>query len=175
MAGNKNSGGARIGAGRKVKPLADKILEGHRNIKTTQFKNIEDVTCDKIPEPKDFLTSNQRQGRLIAAEVREEVWNWLKDRKCEKLISMLIIDQFAMTYSRWIQLEEAISEYGYLSKHPTTGQPIQTPFASIAHETNKQALTLWNHIYTIVRANCTDNYNNDSDDMMEKLLSSRGL
>ena len=68
---------------------------------------------------------------------------------------------------------QAISDYGYLAKHPTTGQPIQTPFASIAHDLNKQALTLWNHIYSTVRANSTEYLNNESCDMMEILLSGR--
>lgn len=32
---------------------------------------------------------------------------------------------YAMSVSRWIQCEHAISEYGFLAKHPTTGQTIK--------------------------------------------------
>ena len=33
-----------------------------------------------------------------------------------------------MSVSRWIQCEEAISEFGMLAKHPTTGNAIASPY-----------------------------------------------
>ncbi|NLN49618.1 MAG: P27 family phage terminase small subunit [Clostridiales bacterium] len=172
MAGNRNSGGRRTNSGRKAKPLSEKILEGKSNIKTIQFDVSSDVQGEEIPEPKEFLKAQQRQGEFIAVEIRQEVWEWLRKRKCDHLIPMLIIDQFAVTYARWIQAEEARSEFGPLSKHPTTGNAQLSPFIGIAQSESKAALNLWNEIYSIVRANCTDDfYNNPEDDVMERLLS----
>ena len=177
MAGDKGSGGRRIGSGRKPKPLSDKLLEGAKNIKTTQFNVPADLQGEEIPEPKEYLIRQQKQGELIAAEIRQEVWEWLNERKCEHLIPMLIIDQYAMTYARWIQAEQARSDYGALSKHPTTGNPQLSPFVNMAQLENKQALTIWNFIYSIVRANCSEAFNDRllDDDPMERLLRSRGL
>lgn len=172
MAGNNNSGGRRTNSGRKSKALSDKILEGKSNIKTIQFDVSHDLKGEDIPEPKAYLKSQQRQGELVAVEIRQEVWGWLKKRKCDHLIPMLIIDQFAMTYARWIQAEEARSEFGPLSKHPTTGNAQLSPFVGIAQAERKAALNIWNEIYSIVRANCTDNFDsNFEDDVMEHLLS----
>ena len=47
MAGNRNSGGSRVGAGRKKKALTDKILEGNlggRKIKVLDFGEITSYT-----------------------------------------------------------------------------------------------------------------------------------
>lgn len=173
MAGNSNSGGRRTNSGRKAKPLSDKLIEGKSNIKTIQFDVSPDLTGEEIPKPKEYLKAQQKQGALIAVEIRKEVWEWLRKRKCEHLIPMLIIDQFAMTYARWIQAEEARSEFGPLSKHPTTGNAQLSPFVGIAQSESKVALNIWNEIYSIVRANCTDNFEGSSpqDDVMERLLT----
>jgi hypothetical protein len=172
MAGNRNSGGRRTNSGRKAKPLSDKILEGKNNIKTIRFDVSPDLDGEEIPEPKEYLKAQQRQGELIAVEIRQEIWEWLRKRKCDHLIPILMIDQFAMTYARWIQAEEARSEFGPLSKHPTTGNAQLSPFVGIAQAESKAALNLWNEIYSIVRANCTDNfYNTQEDDVMERLLT----
>lgn len=172
MAGNKNSGGKRINSGRKSKPLADKLLEGRKNIRTIQFNALSDLKGEEIPKPKEYLIAQQKQGELIAAEIRQEVWEWIRQRKCDHLIPMLIIDQFAMTYARWVQAEQARSEFGPLSKHPTTGNAQLSPFVGIAQTESKAALNMWNEIYSIVRANCTENFNSSpADDVMERLLT----
>lgn len=171
MAGNKNSGigsgGKRAGAGRKNKPLADKILEGNpgkRALKKIEFENgsvdvpevtLADFTASSVPKPKEYLTAKQKQGELIAEEVRTEVWLWLKERRCDHLIPMLLVDQYAMSYARWVQAEQARSEFGSLSKHPTTGNAQQSPFIVIAQNESKQALNIWRLIYDIVAQNCT--------------------
>ena len=33
-----------------------------------------------------------------------------------------------MAISRWIQCEECITKYGFLAKHPTTGNAIPSPY-----------------------------------------------
>ncbi|MEI7961975.1 MAG: P27 family phage terminase small subunit, partial [archaeon] len=106
---------------------------------------------------------------------REELWKWLKERNCEKLLPMLLIDQYAMSYARWIQAEQAVSEYGSLGRHPTTGNAQQSPFVMIAQNANKQTLNIWGQIYEIVKENCSSDYRpfSAADDMMERLLTSK--
>ena len=81
IAGNSNSGGRRTNSGRKAKPLSDKILEGKNNIKTIRFDVSPDLDGEEIPEPKEYLKAQQRQGELIAVEIRQEIWEWLRKRQ----------------------------------------------------------------------------------------------
>jgi len=178
MAGTVGSGGKRSGSGRKKKPLAEKLIDGkmHRTpIKVLDFGKIEDLDAVQVPKPRDYLINRQKQGELISADIRAELWKWLKERKCAHLVPMLLVDQYSQTYSRWIQSEEARSEYGALSKHPTSGNPIASPFVTISQNENKLALNLWNQIYGVVRENCSKDYGygGDPDDPMERLLSKK--
>ena len=80
-----------------------------------------------------------------------------------------------MSVARWIQCEQAISEYGFLAKHPTTGVAIASPFVSMAQQYLKQINQLWYQIYQVVKENCSVDYGGASpnDDLMERLLNAR--
>ena len=75
-----------------------------------------------------------------------------------------------MSVARWIQCEEAITEFGFLAKHPTTSNAIQSPYVAMS-QTNR----LWMEIYQIVKENCSTEYNGATpqDDVMERLLLAR--
>ncbi len=80
-----------------------------------------------------------------------------------------------MCSARWIQCEEMTTRLGYLSKHPTTGKPIPSPFINIGINYMNQANRLWNEIFQIVKENCSAEYGgmNPQDDVMERLLRAR--
>lgn len=168
-------GGARVGAGRKPNALADKILEGRAPDLVVLESGDELVGVD-VPPVKDYLTAPQKNGKdLCAAEVFKEIYSWLKGRGCEKLVSRQLIEQYAMSVSRWVQCEEAISAYGFLAKHPTTGNAIASPYVSMSQQFMKQSNQIWYQVYQVVKDNCTAGFDGASphDDMMEKLLASR--
>ena len=82
-----------------------------------------------------------------------------------------MLEQYSMAMARYIQLERLISEYGFISKHPTTGAPITSPMVAMAHAYSRQANVLWQEIYEIVKENSTQPVSgNPQSDMMEKLL-----
>ena len=132
-------GGARVGAGRKSKALAEKIESGNPGGRKLMVMELPtDVTLSGVdmPEIKSYMTERQKNGEdLDAAEVFEETWLWLKERGCEKLVSTQLIRSYAMMVSRWTQCEHAISEYGFLAKHPTTGQAVSSPYVSMSRIT----------------------------------------
>lgn len=181
MANASLHGGKRVGAGRKKKPNLEKIENGnpgHRPIKTIEVAEIEPVEIDAIDMPpvKDYLTAQQRDGKnLEAGEIYKDVWLWLKSLKCEKLVYKNLIEQYAMSVARWIQCQEAITKYGLIAKHPTTGNPIQSPYVVMEQSYAKQITLLWLQIFQIVKENCTVDYRgpNPNDDIMERLLRSR--
>ena len=174
-----NRGGARPGAGRKKKALHDKIIEGNlgkRELTVMRFSDIPDMEGVEMPRPHEMLSARQRDGKpLQAEEIYRITWSWLADRKCEKLVSQQVLERYAMCAARWIQCEEALTAYGLLGKHPTTGQPIISPFVTISAGYMNQTNRLWNEIFQIVKENCSGEYNGDTpqEDVMERLLRAR--
>lgn len=165
-------GGARPGAGRKPKALAEKIKDGQRANVMMMPADLEGV---EMPPLREFLTEQQRDGtELCAREVYEETFRWLKERGCEALVSRQLLEQYAMSVGRWIHCEQTISRTGYLAKHPTTGAPQSSPYVRISLDYMKQATTLWNEIFQIVKENCSEEYKGTpQDDVMELLLRAR--
>lgn len=168
-------GGARVGAGRKRKPLADKISEG-RTATIIDLPAPADMTGVETPPVKEYMTARQKDGKdMCAADVFKTTWAWLKERKCDALVSPQLVEQYAMAVGRWVQCEEALSEYGFLAKHPTTGNAIASPFVSMSMQYMKQANQLWYSIFQVVKENCATEFSGPTpqDDAMERLLRTR--
>lgn len=172
-------GGARLGSGQKKKPIAEKILDGnpgHRKLTVMDFTDTADLTGSEIPEPKEYLTAKQKDGTTTqAALIFQKTWLWLNERGCTPLVTVQLIEQYAQSVARWIQCEQAINEFGFLAKHPTTGNAIPSPYVSMSQNFMKQVNNSWFQIYQIVRENCTTDYRGATphDDAMEKLLNAR--
>ena len=170
-----NRGGARPGSGPKPKALIDKINTGtiSNALVLPEPTNIEG---SYVPPVREYMKATQKSGKdMCAVEVYTETYNWLKERGCEKLVNKQLIEQYAMSVSRWIQCEECISEYGFLAKHPTTGNAIASPYVSMSRDYMKQVNATWFQIYQIVKENCSVEWDGSSpqDDMMERLLRTR--
>ena len=170
-----NRGGARVGSGRKSKALVDKMNVG-QPATVISLPDLPTFTGEDVPPIKEYLTSKQKTGKdLCAAEVYKETWNWLKERGCERLVNIQLVEQYAMSVSRWIQCEECISEFGFLAKHPTTGNAIASPFVAMSRDYMKQVNATWFAIHQIVKENCSVDYGGATphDDLMERLLTAR--
>jgi hypothetical protein len=86
-----------------------------------------------------------------------------------------MVEQYAMSVSRWIQCEEIVSSTGFLAKHPTTGAAIASPYVTMSQSYMKQTNYCWMQIYQIVKENCSVEFqgNTPQDDVMERLLRAR--
>lgn len=169
-------GGARPGAGRKKKSVSEKTKKAEAEIKELKVIDIQAISNVEMPKPRDFLSTKQKNNeKLQAIEIYEETWNWLKAVGCTALISPQLLERYAMCAARWIQCEEMTSKFGYLSKHPTTGNPIPSPYINIGINYMNQANRLWSEIYQIVKENSSaePNGKNSQDDLMERLLRAR--
>ena len=181
-------GGRRVKAGTKPQSAVDKIQKGKEvRVMINDIPDLEitDMTAVDLPEgvllegvdmpkPSDYLSSLQKDGNPLGAdEIYKETWLWLKERKCEKLVNKRLIESYAQAFARYIQCEQAVSTYGLLGKHPTTGGVITSPFVQMSSQFQKSANLIWYEIYDIVKQNCTDVYIDTSDDLMERLLQSR--
>ena len=185
-----NRGGRRVRAGDKPMPIAEKLQKGQavrlmeNDIPVLTSAELEAVDLPEgavvegadMPKPADYLSAKQKNGVPLGAdEIYKETWLWLKERGCEKLVNSQLIEQYAMSVSRWIQCEEAISEYGFLAKHPTTGNAISSPFVAMSQQYMKQVNQTWYQIFQVVKENCASEWHGPTpqDDVMERLLRSR--
>jgi len=168
-------GGARSGAGRKSKALADKVTSG-KTSGAMVLPEPAEITGVEVPPIRDYLKAEQKNGKdLCAEEVFRDTWRWLQARGCEMLVNTQLIEQYAMSVSRWIQCEQCISDYGFLAKHPTTGNAIASPYVAMSQQYMKQVNQVWYQIYQIVKENCAVEYggSNPQDQLMERLLNAR--
>ena len=175
-------------AGGKPAPAAEKLQKGlpvktiSNDIPMLDTAELEAVDLPEgavlqgvdMPKPGEYLSARQKNGVPLGADdIYRETWLWLKQRNCENLVNKRLIEAYAQAFARYIQCEEAISNYGLLGKHPTTGGVIASPFVQMSQQFQKSANLIWYEIYDIVKENCTEPVGDDLNDTMEKLLRSR--
>ena len=173
-------GGRRPKAGAKPDTLVDKIAKGNiPQIMQPPITDFEGTDLDgdspegsEMPKPSEYLSAMQRDGQPLGADIiYEETWKWLRDRGCEKLVSKRTLEAYSQAFARFVQCEQAISKYGLLGKHPTTGNAIASPFVAISQSYQRQADIIWAEIFSIVKENSLTPYEGDPQgDSMEALL-----
>lgn len=184
-----NRGGRRPTGGRKAKPLVDKIAAGEKAkiLEPSELPEIDELfgadigegeelpTGEVFPEPSSYLSAMQKDGTSLGADqIYREVYEWLKERGCDKLVNPRLVESYSQSFARYVQCESAISQFGLLGRHPTTNSPMASPFIAMSQSFQKQAHTVWYEIYQIVKENCSVEYMGDpNNDAMERLLRSR--
>ena len=183
-----NRGGRRVRAGDKPTPLADKLAAGKAakvleapdlqpdtELSADLLSGAADLAGADMPEPSEFLRTRQKDGKPLGADALfMETWRWLKERACDQFINPRLVEAYAQAFARYIQCEEAISAFGLLGRHPTTGGAIASPFVQMSQSFQKQANLLWYEIFDVVKQNCTTAFaGNPQDDIMETLLTGR--
>ena len=183
-----NRGGRRVRAGDKPMSAVEKIQKGlpvqimNNDIPELETAELEAVDLPEgavlhgadMPKPGDYLSARQKNGMPLGAdEIYKETWLWLKKRGCENLVNKRLIESYAQAFARYIQCEDAVSTYGLLGKHPTTGGVMVSPFVQMSQQFQKSANMVWYEIYDIVKQNCTETFEDNLNDTMEQLLRKR--
>lgn len=172
-----NRGGNRIGSGRKPTKKSDKNpRKSNKKLKKPVVLDAVELEGIDMPPVSEFMKAKQKDGKdLFAEEVFKETWLYLVERGCEKLVSKKLIEQYAMSVSRWIQCEEGISEYGFLAKHPTTGGAIASPYVAMCQNFIKQVNQSWLMIYQIIKDNSSyeGGRSSSQDELMERIITRR--
>ena len=169
-------------------PVAEKIQKGqivqimNNDISELEPAELEAVALPEgavlngsdMPKPSEYLSARQKNGVPLGADViYKETWLWLKKRGCENLVNKRLIESYAQAFARYIQCEDAVSNYGLLGKHPTTGGVMVSPFVQMSQQFQKSANMMWYEIYDIVKQNCTEVFTDNPNDTMELLLRKR--
>lgn len=183
-----NRGGKRVRAGGKPLPAAEKIQKGQAvRIMSNDISDLEPAELEAVdlpegadmqgadmPKPAEYLSARQKNGVPLGAdEIYRETWLWLKKRGCQNLVNKRMIEAYAQAFARYIQCEDAISSYGLLGKHPTTGGVMVSPFVQMSQQFQKAANMMWYEIYDIVKQNCAEAFTDNPNDAMEQLLRKR--
>ena len=160
-----NRGGRRTGAGKK----RTAVLDGTAFFAETTTKN-------KLKPPKKYLTAEQADGgKLYSKKIYEETTAWIIAHGCEGLIPKQLVEDYAQAVARHIQCEDYLSQYGLIAKHPTTGEPIISPFSKMNLDYVKLSSQLWYQIYTAVKENAPHGIIvSDPEDDMERLFREAG-
>lgn len=165
-------GGKRPGAGRKPKALVDKLADGnagHRPIKVLEF-----AESAGRPVCPDYLKekANKSGGYPTAAEIFEQVCDWLETTGCIHLIPPDYIAEYSMLKSRWMEAEARTDIIGFIGKHPINGNPISSPIIKMGIEYLKAANEAWQKIWKIVAQNSEKEFRIDTpnDNLMSSIL-----
>ena len=165
-----NRGGYRVGAGRKKKPLAEKILDGQASMPE---KPASDAADFSIPEPREFINAEQRGLAGVTNESRaiyDDTMKWLAERGCADIVPRSLVEKYAVATARWEQCDRLMSLGGITGKHPTTGAQIASPFVSMSLHWLKQANQQWHLIEAKVQEVCGDDLSkNRSDPIIPQL------
>jgi hypothetical protein len=174
----KGQGGARPGAGAKKKAIGDKIESGSHNTNVLNLPIIEtfEIPMQEMPKLRDYMRQEQKGGNpLHSEEIYKETWEWLARRRCDSVISPMLVENYAQSFARWIQAEELVSTYGFITKG-NGGNPKLSPFINMAHAYHRQLMSDWMLIWQTVRENFSAKYDsNPHDDLMERLLASKSV
>ena len=164
-------GGPRPGAGRKPRDRDEMALEGRIEALGVELPSVA-LSGRDMPDVHEHLKRAQEDGGQFQAEqVFEETWRWLAARGAEESVGRQLVEQYAMTVARWIQCEDAVSKYGFIAKHPTTGAPIASPYVAMGREYLRQANQSWWQIWQIVKEMGGQGSGEDRADPMEAILS----
>jgi hypothetical protein len=170
------SGGARTGAGRKKKPLAEKLLFGNPGHETKD-KLQPVIGCGtptgKIPEISDYVknASAQLGDTDTACRVFKETWEWIDEKGCLSCVKKELVEQYAVNVARWVWCVEKSNTYGLLLK---SGQTASThPAYKEEKDSAREVRELWTQILTTVNQNSVRLGQREAphDDVMAKLLA----
>ena len=163
------SGGRRPGAGRPKKSLAQNLLDGNpskRPLKVLKFNNRKELL--ESLAPADYLPELARDVYLATVA-------WLENTGCLEQIFPGHIEEYALAKARWLEAEGSVTKYGHVAKNTNNGQAVLSPFVSSSLEYSKQADRAWQRIFTVLKANCTEEFKPiQQDDAMAKLLNLKG-
>lgn len=165
-------GGARPGAGRKKKPLSEKIMEdmpGKRAPKVLGFA--EGLPADTTPPGfmADFVAIEQVEPTVD--DIYSDMVDWLQRTGCLHLINPQFISDYAMLKFRWYECEAVVM--AQLKTLATQGHWPQNPVTDMSLKYLKQADVAWNKIWSVVAQNCEYNFGgeNPNADVMHGLLT----
>ena len=108
-----NRGGARPGLVQRKNHLLKNIEGKVKNEAPPYYKNQLFLKGD-VPPIKDYLKASQKSVRTYALKIYSRDLDLAKERGCEKLVSTQLIEQYAMSVSRWVNAKNVFLIMAFL-------------------------------------------------------------
>jgi len=164
-------GGARPGAGRKKKPLAEKILDGNPGKRPLTSVQFDEAIEDGGLAPPDFLriaSKETAENYPTADLIFEQVAIWLQGTGVAHLVSQTLIEDFAINRRAFFECEYMNKRLGRIAGGK------RSPYVDMAVQYAGLMRTAWDRIWNIVAQNSEKllgSNRSGGEDIMERLLS----
>jgi hypothetical protein len=163
-------GGTRRGAGKKRKPIEEKLLSGSekRPIEVLSFANDSELITAEASLPHEFLGVDQlnefdgSKEQTYAKKVYDETYGWMKERRVAHLVPKLLLERYASECANWIYCYMLTRKKGNFVINKRREMPEVSPWARQMLEYGARSDALWNQIYLTVRDNSVVKYEGDS-------------
>jgi len=171
-------GGWRPNSGRKKRPLAEKILEGHPGKRKPQVLDIqpgEDTPVLIYSEDLAYYPARV-PGKPTAQDIWERTEAFLRTTGCLHLIHPTIIEYYSIYMARAAEAERLLSKgmlvYETEPKSKDKLELKQHPAVDASIKYMRMARELWSDIWNVVLQNSTKSYaTTPHDDLMQGLLA----
>jgi len=173
-------GGARSGAGRPKKPLADKLMEGNpgkRELTKLKFGSDEksklsfeknsNTQKSKLPSFLDMVAKEGSDVLPPASEIYKMLANWIEGSGCAEFIAPNLIEDFAFLRRAYLECEYMNRKLGRIA----SGK--RSPYVNMALDYQKAMMTVYNHIWLIISRNCEEKYEGKNEFL--EMLTNRGF
>jgi hypothetical protein len=168
-------GGARPNAGRKPKPLAQKLAEGNpgkRPLKKVEFEN---TTYDPSMPP-DYLDGfEKRTGspvKVTPTDIYKRVIAYLEPSECLHLIPEELIQNWVMANYHVKQAYHELSMYPNVTQD-SKGKMITTDFFDVMTKMQKRVEESWKPIWEIISRNSERTLGNPDTELLMTILGNK--
>ena len=168
-------GGARKGAGRKPKPLSQKLAEGNpgkRPLKKVEFVN---TTYDPSEPPSYLLGFEKKVGnpvKITPTEIYNRVIAYLEPSECLHLIPEELIENWVMANYHAKQAYHEMS-FSHNVAQNSKGDMITTNYLDIVMKMQKRVEEAWKPIWEIVSRNSERTLGNPDTELLMTILGNK--
>jgi hypothetical protein len=167
-------GGARKGAGRKPKPLAEKLAAGnpgHRPLTKVEFSGAENAR-PKMPEYLKFMQKPALNHIITLEEIFERTLDHLEPSGCLNLIPVENICEYVLAKYYLIDAQYALSKTAIVALNDKK-EAVITGFTEAMLKLQKNVALTWGGIWDVVSRNSEKLLTNPEEDLMTAIMGGR--
>lgn len=167
-------GGARKGAGRKPKPLAEKLAAGnpgHRPLTKVEFGGAESIR-PKMPEYLKFMQKPALNHIITLEEIFEKTLDHLEPSGCLNLIPVENICEYVLAKYYLIDAQYALSKTAIVALNDKK-EAVITGFTEAMLKLQKNVALTWGGIWDVVSRNSEKLLTNPEEDLMTAIMGGR--
>lgn len=167
-------GGARKGAGRKPKPLAEKLAAGnpgHRPLTKVEFGGAENAR-PKMPEYLRYMEKPALNHIVTLEEIFEKTLDHLEPSGCLNLIPVENICEYVLAKYYLIDAQYALSKTAIVALNDKK-EAVITGFTEAMLKLQKNVALTWGGIWDVVSRNSEKLLTNPEEDLMAAIMGGR--